>query len=205
MLLDFAQRSSDPGEAAGYFARAEQEIERLDRMTGEMLALSRLEGGLPGERRERLDLAGLVRHIAGQAALDASARNIALACTAPDAVPVDGNGPLLERAVDNLLGNALKFSDADGAVELRVRAIGHEAELCVRDHGPGVPEAELGALFRPFFRGSNAGRAEGLGLGLGIVQRVARVHGGRVTARNAEGGGLEVCLRLPLAEGNVGA
>jgi two-component system OmpR family sensor kinase len=54
-------------------------------------------------------------------------------------------------------------------------------------------------LFRPFYRGSNAARAEGHGLGLAIVQRVARVHGGTVDATNAEGGGLRVCLRLPLA------
>jgi two-component system OmpR family sensor kinase len=201
LLLDFAQRSGDPQEAAGYFAKAEQEIERLDRMTGEMLALSRLEGGLPGEQRERLDLADLARHAAEQAALEASTRGIALSCEAPEAVLVDGNATLLERAIDNVLGNAIKFSPDGGAVELTVRHVDGMAELCVRDHGPGVPEAELGSLFRPFFRGSNAARADGLGLGLGIVQRVMRVHGGLVAACNAEGGGLEVRLCLPLAGG----
>ncbi|AND67818.1 histidine kinase [Dyella thiooxydans] len=204
LLLDFARRSEDPAEAAGYFARAEQEIERLDRMTGEMLALSRLEGGLPGDQRESVDLSELVRHVAGQAALEASTRGVALSCDAIGSVRVDGSAQLLERAIDNLLGNALKFSSAGGTVELRVRTVDSEAEFSVRDHGPGVPEAELASLFRPFFRGSNAGRAEGQGLGLGIVQRVARVHGGQVTARNAEGGGLDVCLRLPLAGGDIG-
>lgn len=205
LLLDFARRSRDPDEAAGYFARAEQEIERLDRMTGEMLALSRLEGGLPGDQRESVDLSEVVRHAVGQAALEASTRGVALACEAGGAVVVDGSAQLLERAIDNLLGNALKFSDPGGTVELRVRAVGREAELCVRDHGPGVPEAELTSLFRPFFRGSNAARAEGQGLGLGIVQRVAHVHGGQVAARNAEGGGLEVCLHLPLAQAEAGS
>jgi two-component system, OmpR family, sensor kinase len=62
-----------------------------------------------------------------------------------------------------------------------------------------VPEAELTSLFRPFFRGSNAARAEGHGLGLAIVQRVAKIHGGDLRAANREGGGLDVHLRLPLA------
>jgi two-component system OmpR family sensor kinase len=73
------------------------------------------------------------------------------------------------------------------------------AEITIRDHGPGVPEAELELLFRPFFRGSNAGRADGHGLGLAIVQRVVQVHGGSILALNVESGGLEIRLRLPQA------
>lgn len=203
LLLEFARRSTQPAEAADYFARAEDEIARLDRMTGQMLALSRLEGDLPGEQRAPVNLAALARHAAAQAALEASHRDITLACDAPHPVIVDGHAALLERAIDNLLGNALKFSPEGGAVSLSVCRVGDRAELCVRDHGPGVPDAELDALFRPFFRGSNASRAEGIGLGLGIVQRVMRVHGGQVTARNAEGGGLAVCLRLPAFDGDT--
>ena len=84
-------------------------------------------------------------------------------------------------------------------MELSVRVIDRQVECLVRDHGPGVPEAELDSLFRPFFRGSNAARADGHGLGLAIAQRVAKAHGGEILARNGEGDGLEVRLRLPLA------
>jgi signal transduction histidine kinase len=77
--------------------------------------------------------------------------------------------------------------------------------LSVRDHGPGVPDAELPKLFRPFFRGANAARAEGHGLGLAIVERIARAHGGYVSAANAEGGGLRVTLYLPLIAAAAGA
>ncbi len=73
------------------------------------------------------------------------------------------------------------------------------AVLSVRDRGPGVPETELASLFQPFFRGSNAVRADGHGLGLAIVQRVATIHGGELRAANRDGGGLDVHLRLPLA------
>jgi signal transduction histidine kinase len=97
-----------------------------------------------------------------------------------------------------LEAQAIKFSPEGGEVALGVHVEAGRATLSVRDHGPGVPPDELASLFRPFFRGSNAARADGHGLGLAIVQRVAKVHGGRVDAANAEGGGLEVRLELPL-------
>ncbi|MGN6383548.1 MAG: sensor histidine kinase [Dyella sp.] len=199
LILDFAERSASPAEAAGYFRQAEQEIARLDRLTGEMLALSRLEGGLPGMQADVVDLAALVRDVAARATLEAGARHIQLKVRADAEAPVAGNAQLLERAVDNVLGNAIKFGAPGTAVELVLAPMDHgEVELTVRDHGPGVPEPELAMLFRPFFRGSNAAHADGLGLGLGIVQRVVQVHGGSVRAANAPGGGLEVTLRLPL-------
>lgn len=198
LLLDFAQRSADPAEAAGYFGKAEQEIERLDRLTGDMLALSRLEGGLPGEQRQPVDLAALLRERVAAAQLEAAARHVVCRVEATGPVTVSGHALLLERAVDNLLSNAIKFSPEGGEVRLDVHAEAGQAQLSVRDRGPGVPPGELAALFRPFFRGSNAAHAEGHGLGLAIAQRVAKVHGGEILARNGEGGGLEVRLRLPL-------
>jgi len=109
-----------------------------------------------------------------------------------------GSPLLLERAVGNLIANAIKFSPIGGAVELSVQAAHDNAELSIRDHGPGVPEAELASLFRPFYRGSNAVRADGHGVGLAIVQRVVQVHGGEIRAENVPGGGLRVTLKLPI-------
>ena len=202
LILDLAQRGDDPASAERYFRQAEHEIVRLDRLTGDMLALSRMEGGLPGMERERLDLVELAHDGLQQASLEADARRIRLHWQAVDApVEVVGTPVLLERALGNLIANAIKYSAEGGEVEVAVRVVEGQAECVVRDHGPGVPEAELASLFRPFFRGSNAVRAEGHGLGLAIAQRVARAHGGDILARNAEGGGLEVRLRLPLASG----
>ena len=199
LLLDFARRSADADEAAAYFRQAEQELIRLDRMTGEMLALSRLEGGIPGLQREPVELAGLVDACVAQARLEAQAKHIALEQIAHAPAMVSGNASLLERALENLIANAIKYSPPGGRIEVALYAGSVCAELAVRDYGPGVPEAEVGALFRPFFRGSNAGHAEGHGLGLAIVRRVVAAHGGDIHAQNAAGGGLEVRLRLPLA------
>jgi len=199
LILNLAQRSNDPAEAEPYFVQAEQEIERLDRMTGEMLALSRLEGGIPGMSRERLELGALVRDCVAQAELEAGVREVSLQVEPSDPVFVTGSPLLLERAVGNLIANAIKFSPVKGIVTLSVVAARGNAEIALRDHGPGVPEAELASLFRPFYRGSNAVRADGHGVGLAIVQRVVQAHGGEIHAGNADGGGLRVTLRLPLA------
>ncbi|MGH8115329.1 MAG: ATP-binding protein, partial [Rhodanobacteraceae bacterium] len=199
LILDLARRSNKPAEATPYFEQAEQEIARLDRMLGDMLALSRMEGRLPGMEREPVELADVVRGCLEQSRLEADAHRVELCLTNIDSVVVSGNLLLLERALDNLLANAIKFSPRGGLVEVTLGKDQRVAELTLRDHGPGVPAEELAMLFRPFFRGSNAERADGHGLGLAIVQRVVRAHGGSVDARNAEGGGLEIRLRLPLA------
>jgi signal transduction histidine kinase len=201
LILDLAQNSADPTQAAAYFQQAESEIARLDRMTGEMLALSRLEGGLPGMNREHLDLVELARECMEQAGLEAQARRVELRLGVPAApVIVHGSAPLLERALGNLISNAIKFSSEGSEVELRLLEADGMAGISVLDQGPGVPEAELASLFQPFFRGSNAVRADGHGLGLAIVQRVATIHGGDLRASLRDGGGLDVRLRLPLAQ-----
>jgi two-component system, OmpR family, sensor kinase len=197
LILDLAQHSKHPEEAAGHFRHAEQEIARMDRMTAEMLALSRLEGGLPGMERESVDLVELTKLRLDAARVEAEARSIQLQFTDAGPVAVWGSGILLERALDNVIANAIKFSAVQGHVEVSVSHHLGQAQVRIRDHGPGAPDEELGLLFRPFFRGTNAVHANGHGLGLAIVQRVMQVHGGDVAARNADGGGLEVTMQLP--------
>ncbi len=200
LILNLAQRSTDPAEAEPYFLQAEQEIDRLDRMTGEMLALSRLEGGIPGMNREPTELDALMRDCVSQSELEAGVRGVSFQITSDTPVSIIGSPLLLERALGNLIANAIKFSPVGGVVELSLSLEQGSAELAIRDHGPGVPQAELASLFRPFYRGSNAVRAEGHGVGLAIVQRVVQAHAGEIFAGNAAGGGLCVQLRLPLTK-----
>jgi len=201
LLLDLASRGAADGSAP-HFARAEAEISRLDRIIGEALALSRMEADLPGMLSERVDVAALLAARGAAFRLDADARGIRIdSPPVAQPLPVIGNAVLLERALDNLLSNAVKFSADGGRIELAARfdSAAGEVAVEVRDHGPGVPEADLPRLFRPFFRGANAARAEGHGLGLAIVERIVRAHRGSLSATNAEGGGLRVTLRLPAA------
>jgi two-component system sensor histidine kinase MprB len=110
---------------------------------------------------------------------------------------ISGVPDRLGRAVNNVLDNAAAFSAPGGAVEVALR----DGVLEVRDHGPGVPDDELGQLFDRFFRGTRRRAHGGSGLGLAIVRQVAEAHGATVRAANAAGGGLLVTLAFtPPAE-----
>ncbi|MEO3843429.1 HAMP domain-containing sensor histidine kinase [Streptomyces sp. B22F1] len=100
----------------------------------------------------------------------------------------------LERAVVNLLDNAVKFSPPGSRVEV---GLGGDGLLRVRDHGPGIPEAELPHVFERFWRSPSARGRPGSGLGLSIVARTVQQAGGTVALRRAAGGGTEALLRLP--------
>jgi two-component system sensor histidine kinase MprB len=105
---------------------------------------------------------------------------------------VRGSPARLGRAVANLLDNAAKWSPEGGAVEVTVR----DGAVTVRDHGPGIPEADLGRVFDRFYRAPSARGLPGSGLGLAIVRDVAEAHGGRAVAERPEGGGTRLRLEL---------
>ena len=105
---------------------------------------------------------------------------------------VHGVPASIERAVANLLDNAAKWSPPGGKVELSVS----DGVVVVRDHGPGIDEADLPYVFDRFYRARSARGMPGSGLGLAIVRQVAESHGGQVVAERAEGGGTRVTLRL---------
>jgi two-component system sensor histidine kinase MprB len=99
----------------------------------------------------------------------------------------------LERAIVNVLDNAVKFSPPGGTVEVTLV----DGELTVRDHGPGIPSEDLPHVFERFWRSSSARALPGSGLGLSIVARTVREAGGEVVLGAAEGGGTRATIRLP--------
>jgi two-component system sensor histidine kinase MprB len=111
---------------------------------------------------------------------------------AAEPTTIDGTRARLARAIGNLLDNAVKWSPPDGEVEVAVR----EGEITVRDHGPGIAEADLPHVFDRFYRAPSARGLPGSGLGLAIVKHVADAHRGTVRAERAPGGG--TLLRLTL-------
>jgi two-component system sensor histidine kinase MprB len=113
-----------------------------------------------------------------------------------DKVVLTGAPGRLSRAVNNLVDNAVNYSPGGSSVEIAL----HGAELTVRDHGPGISQADLPHVFDRFYRGAEARGRSGSGLGLAIVRQVAEQHGGSVSAERAHGGGTLMRLRLPGAE-----
>jgi signal transduction histidine kinase len=191
------QPGSDTGRE---ITRIESEIDRLDRLIGQMLHLSRLDAraGLPLD--EQVDLVDLIDGIARDAAFEAQAHDVGVHWQPPATSEwVRGNAALLASAVENVVRNAIAYSPARGtvSVELRRTASGHA--IVVSDRGPGVPAAELERIFEPFHRVAESRTRDsgGDGIGLAITSRVMAAHGGRACAENRPGGGLVVTLSLP--------
>ncbi len=175
-----------------------RESGRLIGMVTAYLDLERLEAGTWEDERRPLDLVPLVRR--RLEVLRAAARDSRIELENAGPAPVEGVPTLLERVVDNLVGNALKHSPDGAPVTVSLRATGGLVVLSVRDRGPGIPPEARQRLFERFFR-VPGDPAPGSGLGLALVREVVRWHGGRVEAANAPGGGAVLTVHLPRAKG----
>jgi len=168
-----------------------EQLEEMSALVNDLVELARENGQQPDPEELRLDL--LVADVVERAKRRAPQVRIA---TVLDEVTVLGVPNALERAVGNLLDNAVKWSPPGGEIDVTVRA----GEVSVRDHGTGIAEADLPLVFDRFYRAPAARGMPGSGLGLAIVKQVAEQHGGSVSAEAAEGGG--ALLRLTLASGS---
>ncbi|UNO43919.1 HAMP domain-containing histidine kinase [Streptomyces sp. MST-110588] len=196
--IDLLVRSEQSGrdlpaaDKQALLASVKAQMGELAALIGDLQELSRTPEAGPGHGA---GVGVVALHEAVAAALErARLRGPSLTFTA-DLEPwyVRGEPAALERAVVNLLDNAVKFSPAGGAVEVRLAG----GELAVRDHGPGIPAAELPHVFERFWRSPSARSLPGSGLGLSIVARTAEQAGGGVRLRAAPGGGTEALLTLP--------
>jgi two-component system sensor histidine kinase CpxA len=216
VALELADQSADPSTRE-YLQRIEREGARLNDLIGQLLLLTRLENAAVETRREKIDLAELVLQVAADADFEARRHNRGVRVTQSVAAQTFGNTELLRRAIENVARNAVRYTGEKSVVEIALRreaprpagagsTPGSNKEkrdcvlIAIRDFGPGVPEASLSKLFDPFYRIASARdrQSGGVGLGLSIAARAVRFHGGEITARNAEGGGLLVEMRLPL-------
>ena len=190
-----------PADPQRHFERMESEIERLDAMIGQVLKLARLHGSDDAFGREPFDLDELLEEVVRDANFEAEAKGCSVVQDGAARVTIGGNRELLRSAVENVLRNAVRYSPAGSVVEVRVAGPRGAPAITVRDHGPGVPEADLERIFEPFFRVAESRDRDsgGEGIGLAITAQVMRAHGGGAVARNAPGGGLEVRLTLPSA------
>ena len=167
--------------------RVARDIAELDELIGELLLASRLQTVEELDRREEVDLLGLVA--------EEGARHPAVEVTG-EAASVRGDARLLRRLVRNLLENASRHGAPP--VEASVHAIAARVVVRVCDRGPGVPEDERERIFAPFYRPSSRAPADvGSGLGLALVREIARRHGGEVRCEGREGGGTCFVVDLP--------
>jgi two-component system sensor histidine kinase MprB len=175
-------------ERQALLADVVEQSDELGTLVAELVQLAQGEQAVPELEDVRLDL------VAEEAVERAKRRraevewDVRLEPTLVRGVPA-----LLERAIGNLLDNAIKWSPPGGRIEIRVA----DGDVAVRDHGPGIDDEDLPHVWERFYRARAARGLPGSGLGLAIVQQAAQANGGHATAENAEGGGAVVAIRLP--------
>jgi len=181
--------------------RMERETERLDTLIGQILRLSSLQSDDPSMIPQRVELAHLLSEVVEDARLEARADDKLVEFNPAVQAEVVGNHELLRSAIENVIRNAIRFTDKQSKVDIGLRVQAEQAIVTIRDQGCGVPEHELEKIFEPFHRvpGASQRDSTGGGLGLTIAARVVAVHGGKVHARNAPDKGLIVEIALPLA------
>jgi two-component system sensor histidine kinase ChvG len=172
---------------------------KLDRVVTQFLELARAEAGLPNETRTDEDLASLAEAIVAAVRDGARYPDVAIACTSCPAgeARVRAVAHRVDAMLRELVDNACSFAGGGGRVDVAVRVENGQAVLVVTDTGPGIAPEDLARVFARFF--TTRGRSRGTGLGLALVQAVARAHGGSVAVSSAPGRGATFEVRLPRA------
>jgi two-component system, OmpR family, sensor histidine kinase MprB len=181
----------DAGERRRLLNDVVEQIEELTLLMNDLIDLARGEEPRADAEDMRLDL--VVAEVVDRARKHSPATPLHVRL---EATVVAGVPARLQRAVSNLIDNAVKYSPPGEPVEIAL----HGQELTVRDHGPGIAAEDLPHVFDRFYRGAEARGRPGSGLGLAIVRQVAGQQGGSVAAERAAGGGTLMRLRLPGAE-----
>jgi signal transduction histidine kinase len=185
------------GDATTALNRVEREADRLNTLVGELIQVTRAEGDPDGLATEPVQLDDLVRVILDDVHIEADRKHVALHPIIADAA-LEGNPELLRRAIENIIRNAIRYSDEGGKVDVSLERRSQSLLVVVRDYGPGVPPESLASIFDPFYRvEKDRGRTSGgVGLGLAIAKRAVELHHGIMRAANVNPG-LRVEIEIP--------
>ncbi|HEY0935114.1 MAG TPA: ATP-binding protein [Trebonia sp.] len=188
-----------PADTRELLATADESLDRLTRLVGNLLDMSRLQAGALSlfPRPAGLDeVVALALDDLGPAGRD-------ITVEIPETLPaVRADPAILERVVVNLTENALRYSPAGKAPLLAASALGNRVELRVVDRGPGIPEKDRERMFVPFQRLGDTDNTTGVGLGLALARGLTEAMGGTLTAEDTPGGGLTMTVSLPAAPGD---
>lgn len=199
VALELVRKNVD-GRSIPALDRIEQESDRMNQLVGQLLTLTRLESGAERVPPETVSLEELLQQVIDDADFEAKSVHKRVQAMHMDQCRVKGSSELLRSAVENVVRNAIRYTAEGTAVEVSLEWRLNTAVLSVRDHGPGIPDADLKHIFEPFYRVSEARERSsgGVGLGLSIAERTVKLHGGSIRAENT-GDGLRVTIELPLA------
>jgi len=199
LLAEDEETSRLRSELRSWIEVVDRNAERLLALVEDLLLSAQAHAGTLALTRTDFDLAPVVRRCALACAPAASARGIALACSAEGELPISGDSARIEQLIGSLVSNALKFTPPGGRVDLRASRHDGVIRIEVADTGTGIPEAAREQLFDRFFRTERA-RTEaiaGAGLGLTIAKAIVDAHNGRIGYTSTEGAGTTFTVDLP--------
>jgi two-component system sensor histidine kinase KdpD len=188
----------EPAIRSSLVENAREEVERLNRLVGNLLDMTRLASGALQVHREPCDVQDLVGSALAQLSERLHGRPVAV--QVPDDLPlVPVDDVLMVQVLVNLLDNALKYSPPGAPIEVDAVLRDGGIEVAIADRGIGIPPEDLERVFDKFYRVHRPGSRDGTGLGLSICQGIVEAHGGRIWAENCPGGGTRLVLTLPLS------
>jgi two-component system, OmpR family, sensor histidine kinase CpxA len=194
--LGRGRKGEDPA-----FDQMQVDIRLVDDMIGRLLTIAKLDISPSQVPMAEVDLAELLSQIARNAEFESRELHRGIRLSLSGQCRLLGSAELLHSAIENVVRNAIRYTESGTSVEVFLECHTSEtmARLIVRDHGSGVPESELKNIFQPFYRATDARdrQSGGTGLGLAIAERVVRVHGGTIRAKNASPRGLVIEMSLP--------
>lgn len=195
--LQVAERTPDAVERQAAIAKALRGTTRMTHLVAQLLALSRLEADAAEQTHAEVDLGTLLQDVVAELAPQAETRSIGVAAHVEPDCSLPGNGELLRILLHNLVDNAIRYVPDGGRVEVGLSREDGRLLFTVEDNGPGVEIGERGRIGQRFNR-FGAGNAEGVGLGLSIVKRIAELHGAELSfgdGLEGRGFGVRVCFR----------
>ena len=192
---EYAEKYDEtPEERQETIQTIQRQGKKMAVLIGQLLQLTRIDQGTELAQLEKTDLTRLVRNLCGEQ----GERGERLVLDVQEGVTAQANGPLLSQLLQNLLDNAWKYGSPGGRIWVTLRQDARETCLTVRDEGAGIPPEQQERIWQRFYQVDPARSSDrGAGLGLSIVQQIARAHGGRMTLESAPGQGSAFALHLP--------
>jgi signal transduction histidine kinase/ActR/RegA family two-component response regulator len=206
VLASELARSGTPEQVESRLEMIARQSNHLARLVDDLLDVARVTSGKLQLRREAVDIDDVIRTCIETLGERARSRGITIGFTTPSGVVVEGDTVRLEQVVCNLLANAIKYSPKDRTVTVTSERVGDSCEIRVRDQGIGIDANMLPRVFELFAQADGSlDRAEGgMGIGLTLVDRLVRLHGGEVrVASGGLGRGSEFVVRLPIGQSPV--
>lgn len=188
----------NPKKMQSSMQRVELEAVRMEKMIAELLEIFRLESGMQKLQKTDVDLKGMLAGIVSDVMFEKQDARIQL--DMPDnVIIIQGQLELLQRAIENVIRNAVKYGPVLGVVSVELQRSERTGEVIieVQDQGNGVEQNELEQIFRPFVRGRSASQIDGHGIGLAMTKHIVEAHGGFVKAANLSPVGFMVRIHLP--------